>query len=555
MAKLGRNEMPSGHTRDDFECFGPVATKDTEFGGCKLADLGCFKQDEGTDSNKYYHAAVVRSKKDGKWYLYVEYGRTVGGKPNKPQYQFTECPNEQSAMGEFAKQCASKNTKRGQWETVGSKQRYTPKAKKGGTEDLYVVRYMASRVVGLPAAANISNEDAVGAKKAAAAAAATAAPKKGAAKAPSRYDKPTLKLFRDLIGGAVTYTKTTMVGGAIPAQSALDDARDLLQDAMGRIVVVGDNVQDQINDQEIKRLTYLLYGMVPKAKPQGAAEADWILSKDNIRLWQADIDAFETALQNADIEETGSEDDAVMAGIPADLEFLPLDSELGKYISEWWVSATRNRHSHVGGLKVKNLWRVSRHGDDKVMLRAQDDTINEMPKSWNNERPLHQDKKRLDLSSAQRRVHWESNTALMFHGTRSINVPGIVRENLRFPNQLKGVIITGAMFGPGSYFADDWKKSAGYCSNPRPGRSTYYGGGGEVQGRNAFMFAFDVICGNPHVAPDAYGFTQPPSPHHCVFGKAGHTSSWGRSGGLMNNEWIIYKKGRIEMKYLAEIEF
>jgi len=546
-AKLGRSTLPSGHTREDFECYGPVATKDTEFAGCKLVDLGCFKQDEGTDSNKYYHAAAVKSKKDGKWYLYVEYGRTVGGIPNKPQFQFTECANEQQAMAEFVKQVDSKNTKRGQWETVGSKQRYTPRIKKDKTtEDLYVVRYMASRVVGLPAAKNICNEDAIGEKK---------TPTKKVTKGSSarKVDVPTKKLFRDLIGGAISYTKTTMVGGAIPAQSALDDARDLLQDAMGRLIIVGDDVKHQIADQELKRLTYTLYGMVPKAKPQGAAEADWILSKDNIRVWQADIDAFETALKNADIEEES--DDDVMAGIPADLEFIPLDSEMGKYISEWWVNATRNRHGHVGKLTVKNLWRVSRHGDDKIMARAHDDTVNEMPKSWNNERPLHQDKKRLDLMPAQRRVHWDTNTALMFHGTRSVNVPGIVRENLRFPNQLKGVIITGAMFGPGSYFADDWKKSAGYCSNPRPGRSTYYGGGGEVKGRNAFMFAFDVVCGNPHVAPDAYGFTEPPKPHHCVFGKAGHTASWGRSGGLMNNEWIIYRKGRIEMKYLAEIEF
>ena len=65
------------------------------------------------------------------------------------------------------------------------------------------------------------------------------------------------------------------------------------------------------------------------------------------------------------------------------------------------------------------------------------------------------------------------------------------------------------------------------------------------------MFAFDVICGNPHVAQGAYGFTEPPKGHHCVFGKAGHTKSWG--GSLMNNEWIVYRKGRVEMKYLAEI--
>ena len=62
--KLGRNELPAGHSRDDFKCFGPVVSKDTEFEGHKLADMGCFQQEEKgkegekkkIDSNKYYHA-------------------------------------------------------------------------------------------------------------------------------------------------------------------------------------------------------------------------------------------------------------------------------------------------------------------------------------------------------------------------------------------------------------------------------------------------------------------------------------------------------------------
>lgn len=547
-AKLGRNAYPAGHTRDDFKSFGPVATKDTEFGGCRLADLGCFKQDEGTDSNKYYHAAVVQSIKDGAWYLYVEYGRTKNGAPDKPQFQFTPCGSEAAAMKEFEAQCGKKNTKRGQWETIGSRKMYTPKVKKDKTtEDLYVVRYMASRIVGLPSAKNISNGDAIGV------ASASKPAVKRTGSTTKKLHSETVKLMRDLVGGAVSYTKTTMVGGAIPAQSALDDARLLLDDAMDRIIVVGDKVEDQVADSQLKRLTYNLYGMVPKAKRHGAPEEEWILSKDNIRIWQADIDAFETALKSAGVED--EQDDDVMKGIPADLEYLPLNSDIGRYYQEWWMNATRNRHGHISGLKLHHLWRVVRHGDDKVMRGAQEETLAQMPKSWNNERPLHQTKDRPDLDTAQRKLNWETNTALMFHGTRSVNVPGIVRENLRFPNQLKGVIITGAMFGPGSYFADDWKKSAGYCSSPNPGRSVYYGGGGEVKGRHAFMFGFDVICGNPHVAKDAHGYTQPPNPHHCVFGKAGHTASWGTYGGLMNNEWVIYKRGRIEMRLLAEISF
>jgi len=46
MAKLGKCELPSGHSFDDFKCFGPPATKDTEFSNTKLCDMGCFAQEE-----------------------------------------------------------------------------------------------------------------------------------------------------------------------------------------------------------------------------------------------------------------------------------------------------------------------------------------------------------------------------------------------------------------------------------------------------------------------------------------------------------------------------
>ena len=546
--KLGRQQYPAGHGRDDFECYGPVATKDTDFASCKLADLGCFKQDEGTDSNKYYHCAVVKSKKTGTFYLYVEYGRTKGGAPDKPQFQFTPFASEAEAVAAFAKQCAEKNTKRGVWEKVGSKDRYVPKKKKdGSTEDLYVVRYMASRCVGLPAAKNICNSDAV-------AVTAASAPVKTTKKSSRKLDAETKKLFRDLLGGTVSYTRSTMVGGTMPAQTSIEEARDLLQDALVQVKKVGNKVENQVADSTLKKLTYNLYGMIPKVKPPGAAESTWILSQENIGHWKDDLDAFETALKSANVEET--EDDDVMQGIPADVTNIPLTSELGKYLTDWWVKATRNRHGH-STLKIHNLWEISRHGDDDVFYKNVTGTGEEMPKTWNNERPMFHErqKERPDLTAERRKAYWNANTNLMFHGTRAVNVPGIIRENLRFPNQLVGVVINGAMFGPGSYFADDWGKSANYCSVGGYGRSLYAGSNGHVSNRRSFMFGVDVILGHPHVAKDAYGFTEPPKGNHCVYGKAGHTSSWGWSGGLQNNEWIIYRKGRHVLRYLAELSW
>lgn len=523
--KLERSTYPAGTTPSDFKCYGPPATKDTEFAGTKLADMGCFAQEE-VDSNKYYHCCITSCK--GKWYVYVEYGRQGA---SKPQFQFTECSSEAEAQSVYEKQCAEKNTKRGQWETIGGLKVYRPLVKKGKAEDLYVIRDLASRSVGLPDAKTICSPNH---------AAAPTVKAQSSGKKAYRCDPVSTKLMRDLVGGAVTYTRTNIVGGTIPTQSALDQGRAILQSALARVVKVGDDVDDQVNDKELKSLTSVLYGTIPKVKPLNAPPQDWILSKSTVSMWEQDIDAFETALKSggaAVVDDTG---DDPFHNFPATLELIDPKTDIGEWLYKWWPSATRNVHGGVGSMKLKHLWKVSRP-EDESNFRKHLTTINKNMGSWNEERPLFQDKKRPDLSAEDRKLFWETNVGLLFHGTRTVNVPGILRENFRLPKQLVGVVITGAMFGPGTYYADDWKKSNGYTSNPN---SYWSSGSGGVQGRQAFMFACDVVLGKPFVAPGPSGYTKPPGDTHCVFGKAGKSS-------VANNEWIVYEK-RNTLRYLAE---
>jgi poly [ADP-ribose] polymerase len=155
---------------------------------------------------------------------------------------------------------------------------------------------------------------------------------------------------------------------------------------------------------------------------------------------------------------------------------------------------------------------------------------------------MFQPKKRSDADKAEAKRFQDSNTALLFHGTRSVKVRGILKEALRLPKQLVGVVITGAMFGPGLYFADDWKKSAGYTSLTN---SYWSRGSGGIGHRGAFMFAADVVLGKPFVAPQAHGYTAPPGGHHSVFGKAGHS-------GVQNNEFIVFDAKQHRLRYLIE---
>jgi len=539
--KLAKNAYPAGHGPNDFQCQGPVVENDTKFSGFGLADLGCFSQ-EDVDSNKYYHISKCKSKKDGKLYVYIEFGR-VGA--SKPSFQFFECHSEFDQDAAFCERGKEKNISRGQWGTVHGMKMFVPKPGK----DLYRVQKLASRSFGLPDAKNICVAEITAAGNGG----KSALPTKTVKKSPAlRCDTHSTRLMRDLLGGAVTYTRTSIVGGTIPTQSAIDAGRNLIQAALGRIAQVGDDVQKQIADKTLRQITYDLYSRVPKIKPLHCPDEDWILSnytsnarrQSTIDTWNQDLDTFETATKQSAAEVETSGDDPFAAFDPSiTMRWIDSKSNIGQYLYRWWPGASLNRHTHVGAMEILNMWEVVRGNDIPTFQKEQKTIDDEMgTKKWNNERPLHQDRNRVDLDSDTQKLYWRTNTALCFHGTRTVNVPGIVRENLRLPNTLVGVVITGAMFGPGLYWADDWRKSDGYTSNPG---SYWSRGAGSVKGRHAFMFAGDVIMGVPHVAPSSHGYTKPPAGTHCVFGKAGHS-------GIANNEWIVFQRGRNILRYLIE---
>jgi hypothetical protein len=530
--KLGKSAFPAGHSAGDFQCFGPPATKDGEFEGTLICDMGCFKQD-GTDSNKYYHGAVVQSKKNSNWYAYFEWGRT--GATN-PQFQFVECGSKSDAEYEYASQLHDKNDKRGIWTNHASLGRIL-QAKPG--KDCYLVRPQATRSTGLPDARTIKLNEG---NKPTAAKTNGNGTAKTVKKAPM-CDANTLRLMRDLNVATVAYTRGAMTNDCLPTQTAIDEARDILSAALSQVKKVGDNIDDQLADTELKNLTSLIYGRIPKKKDRGAKPETWLLSKNNITLWQQDLDAFESALAATDSDALQDEADP-FGGMRLKMEWLSPTSPNGEFITHWMPRATRNKHSYLGAMKIKNIWSIEREGDVARLGRAQQ----RIGKISSNERPYHQPSNRPDLSADDAKLFKDSHTTMLFHGTRSVNVRGILDKALMLPKQLVGVTITGAMFGPGLYFADDWKKSAGYTSLSG---GYYSSGSGGVKGRGAFMFVADVALGLPFVAPYSNGYTSPPKENgkdtHCVFGKAGHS-------GVQNNEWIVFQTDQNRLRYLVEFD-
>lgn len=137
-------------------------------------------------------------------------------------------------------------------------------------------------------------------------------------------------------------------------------------------------------------------------------------------------------------------------------------------------------------------------------------------------------------------------TKLLWHGSRNENWWSIINSGLVL--KPTNAVITGKMFGYGTYFATKARKSLGYTSLS----GSYWAGGSS---NSAFMSLYDVAYGIPY---DAYSFDsqynqlnydrlQRIKPGaHCLHAHEGKM--------LRNDEIIVYKEDQTTIKYLVELK-
>ena len=487
MVKLAKSTLPKNHSFNDFKCFGPSATKDGEFTNTKIADFGCFTQD-GKDSNKYYFACVCQSTINSKWYNFYQWGR-VG--QSSYDFQFVECSSEADAQKTYEKQCHSKNDKRGEWFEHPSLGKIL-RAKTG--KDCYLVRNMAKRISALPDACTICSVKPIA--------------KIDTSK--TIFDTETEKLLKDLKAGTVSYARSKFSSGMIPDPDSIEEARKILALA----------AKSKTND--LKELTNILYSKIPKATYIGEKIE---LSSENIKNWYDDLDAFESAYKSEDsVEEE--------LNVKYLLKHIDKSNQLWYNIERMVKASTRNRHSYIPGtIKILNIWEVTNIPNE--FLKQQEKIAKEYS---GNAFPLIFQPERTDLES-------KSNTQLLIHGSRTVNIGGILSTGFRLPKDLSGVVIIGANLGPGAYHASDYKKSAGYCSI----KNGYWSSGsGGISGRSAFIFLNDVILGNPHVVSYPKGFSKPPQGYHSVIADT--------NGSFQNEEFVVYCVEQFYPRYLIEFD-
>lgn len=508
---MKRGIMPPGHSFTDFEAFGPVATKDGELAGNSIFDLGCFSQGS-IDSDKDYVGLIAKSKiNPSEYYEYTEWGRVNGHK----DFQFEGPFTEQQARASLIKTIESKTIKRGVWvDLPGLGKVLRPKDDKKGC---YLIQAKRTRSCKIVCAQNICNDEA---PKAASISVTTDTKKKTAKKKSTDVHPQVLSLLSDLSIGAITYTKSSLATGDVPSQTAIDSGKAILTEA----------VKHLNDDKTLRELSEVLYSKIPLRK----TGKDWILSAQNIKLWLDDLDAFESCI---------GQDTSTQATVPVHefsiLDYVEKNSDEFKHIQHFMDNATRNRHSYLSGkmdiiniFKIQNPERIAKY--NKYV-----DGVNGSPDKFERPYIFHQENIHHSIYVPETKT---KNKCLFFHGTRSCNASGILKSRKLFlPRALRGVSINGALYGPGIYFADDWKKSAGYCSLTN---GLYTSGSGGIKNRNAFMFLVDVCIGNVKTENRPTSYNSAPAGYHSVMGKAGTN--------VQNNEFIVYDEDANNLTYLLE---
>ncbi|KAG8729011.1 hypothetical protein FRC12_021326 [Ceratobasidium sp. 428] len=214
-----------------------------------------------------------------------------------------------------------------------------------------------------------------------------------------------------------------------------------------------------------------------------------------------------------------------------------LGSKEWKNIDQYMTGTHGSTHHYRSTLR--NLFRVERHGETDAWDKA----------GWGK------------LGDGERMLLW--------HGSRSTNFAGILKQGLRIaPPEAP---VTGYMFGKGVYFADSFSKSANYCHS-RQSKNIGILLLCEIAAKpyhellNADYHADQTSKNNNAIATKGVGRNQPGEWQDCaealdneelkgVVMPKGALEQMDPPGAyLQYNEYIVYSPNQIRVRYLLMVE-
>jgi hypothetical protein len=546
---LERDLVPAGYKSTSFLYQGRPAVEQNDFGKkVGLCDMIRFDIDVDDDKDNeyfhgtvcsYYHAGVVLCEDDDTWWVYLEWGRVDNSSLSWESddfcldfsnFMFVECDDEDDARAYFEKKCQDKNIKRIKKQKIGGVNIWVPKGEKRG----YIVQDLAQRMRGLPDAHKIILQNI----------------KKG-----TQSSDKVLQFARDMAGGSFDYTRSLiMKSGAVPTLKSIDFARTQLIPAAMKLIKkispakkqklkpaqLKKELKKQYNNPDLILLSEYTATIIPRPIPKFASKKEKqeiiILSQNKILDIQKDLDVFESVLHMNTSKIYVSKASTLLG---AELTWISKTSKLGKWIASTMSNMTNNRH-FSDDMVIKNIFAVSRSSLDKRFIKEVK-KIAKKRKGVFSESAGLQPVSRPDMSEYKGN-DVKANLYIGIHGTRAVNVLPILKGNLRLPQTISGVHITGADFGSGIYFAIDWKKSYGYVGAD----DSFYGTGGQIDNRKCFLFLCDVIMGEPYQATGIGSWSTPPNGLDSIAMFPKNIST------LRNEEHVVFSPDHQRIRYIIE---
>lgn len=460
------------------------------------------------NNNKYYNLEIQEDK-DGKFYIYTQYGR-VGGTAAK---EYRVCSNKIEAEIEAEKIIKSK-TKKGYVEVklvqaaVGS--------------DLAKSKIETSQV-------SIEDLKKIGVKV-------------EESSESSKLHPQVQDLIKTWFGVTAEFVEMNLDTKKCPLGQLSADSiikgRDILEEAR-KIIHSANDIA------ELNRLTNLYYSNIPHNFGYGKINADVLRLDADAKIDKAfDIlDVFSNAKDVEKVISKKSNVDSQYSTLHADLDFVDPSDPTWKWIDAMLNNTRASNHHFLGKLKTHKIFKVARNKEQELFLETAEQIGKDCGKSNPSQVYAKLVKERPDVPKELRDIYEKANILPGWHGTRRANMIGITTKGLLI--RPSGVVHAGSAYGDGIYWATNSTKSINYCDV----KGSYW-----AQGNNktAYLFLADVAFGNSKlVSHSGFYSKENIKPSHSVWAKAG-------SGGVINDEIITYTpsgKGQQHcVRYIIEFE-
>jgi len=351
----------------------------------------------------------------------------------------------------------------------------------------------------------------------------------------SKLHSETSRLISSLIGSTNNFVKATLKCplGQL-SNDQIESGRKCLDDARS---IIGDGIQiTPAKEKKLLDITNQFYALIPHNLGSGSRGklVNLLLdSKSKIDVKEYDLDTLLDA-KAMGINLNDSSVDTQYASINTDLEYIDHSDSSFKWLNHFIRHTRASNHRHLGDVILLNAWEVNRHGEDAVFTKTAKKIAEACGGQVVPEKLYNIVQKRPDGNTS---LHKKANIIPLFHGTRTQNVSGIFKRGILI--RPSGVVITGAMYGNGAYYAQHSTKSINYTSI----KSSYWAKGGEDKG---YLFIADCILGNQKIAQGSHQYSAKNiAPDHSVWAKSGKS-------GVLNDEFMIYDVKQQQLRYILE---